>query len=158
MDPLDKSQAVIIPWDEKERRILDEVQKRASTLMWLGYWFYGVSVLLSLAIFGSKPATGLAIMVVQFLMVIWMGTRAMFLNMSSVLRLTLAANREMMPAFTKAARFVDKVEDGTHPSISRAEAKLAEAVSSLKAIQEAIERTTKPLPEGQRRGQQKVPA
>jgi hypothetical protein len=159
MDPLDKSQTVEIPWDEKERRIIDGVQKRASTLMWLGYWFYGVSVLLSLAVFGSKPATALAVMVVQFLMVIWMGTRAMFANMSAVLKLTLAANREMMPAFTKAARFVDKLEDGTHPAISRAEAKLAEAVDSLKAIQEAIERSTKPMPAGARREvKDKVPA
>lgn len=161
MDPLEKSQAVEITWDEKERRILADVQKRASTLMWLGYWFYAVSVALSLAVFGSSPATGLAIMVVQFLMVIWMGTRAMFANMSSVLRLSLAANREMMPAFKKAADFVDKIEAGTHPAIARAEGRLAEAVESLQAIREAIERSTKPMPAGARRETKpgpKVPA
>lgn len=153
MDPLDKSQVTSIPWDEKERRILSAVNARASSLMWAGYGVYAVGCAASFLLFKDGQKAALAIMVLQFLMVIWMGTRAMFANMSAVLRLSLEANRSMMPAFEKAARFADQVGDGTHPAIARAEAKLSEAVSSLKAIQDAIERSTKPMPVTRRNGE-----
>lgn len=155
--PLEHGQTIEIPWAFREEQILSEVNRRASFLMWLAYAVYLAATGAAFLLFGDRPATALVVMMVQFLMVIWMGTRAMFANMSAMLRLTLAANQKMMPAFEKAARFADQVGAGTHPSIARAEERLAEAVASLKAIQEAIERTTKPLPEGARRGT-KVPA
>jgi hypothetical protein len=147
-----------VPWSVKEEGILSAVRRRATALMWLGYLVYAAGCGAAFLVFGDKPGAVMTIMILQFAMVIWMGTKAMFQNMSAVLRLSIETNREMMPTFEKIARAAEKVEDGSHPAVTRAQECLNEAVLHMKAIRDAIERQTKPLGNGTpaRREPQKI--
>lgn len=140
-----KSFVAAVPWGVREDEILRKVRSRATVLMWLGYSVYAGCCLGAFLAFGEKPVTGLVIMVVQFLLVIWMGTKAMYQNMSSMFQLQLAANRETMPVFERLAAAIEKIEKGDHPTAKKVEEAAADAVEHLKAIRDSIERQTKPV-------------
>ena len=84
-----------VPWEVTEQAILKDVSRKASVLMWLGYLVYGAGSALIIALLGDRPITGLLIMMLFQFMVIWMGTRAMYANMSSMLRLSRFSTMRM---------------------------------------------------------------
>lgn len=132
MSEPDRKVVMMVPWAVKEAEILASVNRRGAALMWAAYGVYALGCIGAFLAFGDKPVGITLIMILQFLMVIWMGTRAMYTNMSAMLRLSLETNREMMPTFERLATAVDRMD-------------LSQASEHLRVIRESLERATRPM-------------
>lgn len=149
IDPA-RSQVSRAPWDLRVARIMLAVNKEASLLMWLGYSVYGIGSVVLMYLLRKEPALAtVAVMFFFQLLVIFMGTRKMYPKLSASVLLMLEANRDAVPAFEELGDLVRDVrravETGDHPLVAKVDSHLSAITEHMKAVREAIERSTAPV-------------
>lgn len=143
MDPLEETGRHKIPWDTRVEDLLRGVRNRSIFFSVAGLGAYIPGSLAFLVLIPDKGvATLLVMMFFQVLALIGF-CLIMYPAIGGAFKVGLEANREMMGTMEKVEALLDC---GDHPTLRKIEETALGAAADMKAIRQAIERQTKPIP------------
>jgi hypothetical protein len=118
-------------WDTRVQAIIKSVNRRAMTLMILGYLAYGCGGTAILIFIPDKPFAGLVCMFYFQLILLYFGSKEMYPCIAGAFKVGLEANRDSVPLFEKIAKGVDDLEKNpeSHPVVKVIGERVEKAIS-----------------------------